>query len=484
MKFHYKVALFLITMGILSLSILYLFLYYFHQYLVEKRINDMLQFDKAVTQYVSNDLKPAIYHLQEEGKIDKDYFNPALLSSTYVSAHINQNYISLTQKQKDRNNVQLKIVSDNPTNPKNRANRFEASLLQQIRTNHLKSLHTTTKLDGEEYIVYAVPSEPNSAKCMHCHADPSSAPKQMLERYGSSSGFHEKIGTIRGLFLFYAPLSYEKNNFYATYLILVGMTILFLFLIYQAILYFHRTISSKDALIARQSRFVAMGEMIAMIAHQWRQPLTGIGMIADNMKLDIELQMVDEQKWQENLETVSKQVLYLSETIDLFRNFFKPNQQPTLVNIYSFFKETEQIIASSLKKAEVTISYQCDETLQISTFKNDLMQIVMNLLKNSIDAFEQNGISDRGITIACQHKNSGVEITIMDNAGGIPEDIIGKIFDPYFSTKDEKNGTGIGLYMTKMIIEEHMGGAISAKSESLSTTFTLFIKAQEPNSGN
>jgi len=240
----------------------------------------------------------------------------------------------------------------------------------------------------------------------------------------------------------------------------------------------------KNKLIVKQSRLAAMGEMISMIAHQWRQPLTGMGMTTDNLLLDIELQDIDENRFKENLELINKQIAYLSHTIDDFRNFFKPNSKIEKIKINTLIDESCQIINSTLKKNNIKIKKIDDNDITIMTKRNDLMQVILNLIKNSMDAYMINDLQDRVIKISTNDDSKNIEIKIKDNAGGISDKIIEKVFDPYFSTKDKKHGTGLGLYMSKMIVENHFQGELLVNTVDNSTTFSIVIPKKGDINGN
>lgn len=155
---------------------------------------------------------------------------------------------------------------------------------------------------------------------MQCHGDPSKAPKDMIKIYGDKNGFNEKLGEIRAIDAIYSPID-SDNEMIKFFILIEAMMLVVFFGIYFTVKYFVLQLSDKDKFIAKQSKFAAMGEMISMIAHQWRQPLTGMSMTTNNMLLDIELQDIDEKRFQDNLETINKQIAYLSETIDDFKNF-------------------------------------------------------------------------------------------------------------------------------------------------------------------
>ncbi len=216
----------------------------------------------------------------------------------------------------------------------------------------------------------------------------------------------------------------------------------------------------KDEILIRNARLAAMGEMISMIAHQWRQPISGIGLIANNMLLDIEMDSFDTKEAKENLELVDYQVHFLSKTIDDFRNFFKPQKDKIEYDVKELIDDTMQIIGKSLENNNIEVVLQLENTKRIKIFKNEMIQVVLNIIKNAQDIFNEDGIKDAKLLIKSYNTDDGVLIAIEDNAGGAPSEIIDKLFEPYFSTKNKKTGTGLGLYMSKMIVEGHHKGKI------------------------
>jgi len=447
-----------------------------------KRIEQTVQFEKAVHRYVSEYQKPAIYELVEQGKISKDYFDPRILSSTFISQHIYQNYsdkMSLQEK-----GVKFKIVSDNPTNSGNMANPYEKRILEKFRNEKLEVYTEYINEEGEQYLFYAQSVGKNNEKCMQCHGDARDAPSGMIQKYGDKNGFNEKVEDIRAIVALYVSVDADKEQMYLVFFSIVLLSFLVFLTIFLIIVYFAKKIIEKDKLITKQSKFAAMGEMIGMIAHQWRQPLTGIGMTVDNLKLDIELETIDEEVWSANLDSIKKQILYLSHTVDDFRNFFKPNQEAQEVDLSQLMEDSLNIIQSALSKNGVKVYKIYEEKIMVKTFRNDIMQVILNLLKNANDAFSEKGIKEGEIRISLHRIRLGFKIEISDNAGGIPEEIVDKIFDPYFSTKDEKNGTGLGLYMSKMIVEDHLGGLLELSTDSEGTSFIIKVKDMEAKNGD
>jgi PAS domain S-box-containing protein len=231
----------------------------------------------------------------------------------------------------------------------------------------------------------------------------------------------------------------------------------------------------KDEMLLHNARLAAMGEMIGMIAHQWRQPIAGIGMVTNNLLLDIELGTLESEKTKEELVLVDQQVQYLSKTIEDFTNFFKPKSETESCTIGELVDDTLKIIGKSLANSNVDVSLSVERDKKINVYKSELMQVLLNLMKNAQDVFKEEGRKD-GLLLVQSYMHEGhTVIAIEDNAGGIPEEIISKIFDPYFSTKHEKTGTGIGLYMSKMIVEDHHHGTITVRNTENGARFEVTL---------
>ncbi len=218
----------------------------------------------------------------------------------------------------------------------------------------------------------------------------------------------------------------------------------------------------KDKIMIAQSRHAAMGEMISMIAHQWRQPVSVIAMGANNLLIDIELDTLNQKSIKTESRNILKQTEYLSKTIDDFRNFFRPDKEMEEVKLEAVIYEAQKIIGSDLENHNITLSVEYDKSYIVKTYSRELLQVYINLLKNAKEALIENRENNRNINIVISSDDTNLITTVCDNGGGIESDTIDKIFNPYCSTKSEKNGTGLGLYMSKTIIEKHIQGKIEA----------------------
>jgi len=230
-----------------------------------------------------------------------------------------------------------------------------------------------------------------------------------------------------------------------------------------------KQLAKSQEKILSTSRSAAMGEMISMIAHQWRQPLSLINTIMATMKLKQELGILDKESIQGTFEKIETTTKFLSQTIDDFRDYFKPNKRTSDVNIHSLFEKSLFFLKEEMHQKSITYTIHADESLTIHTYKNELLQSIINIFKNSLDAFDETDIANKKITVNVLKLTSHIAISIEDNAGGIEPKVLKKVFEPYFSTKS-KNGTGLGLYMCYAIVTEHLKGNITMNSHGNRTT--------------
>jgi signal transduction histidine kinase len=220
-----------------------------------------------------------------------------------------------------------------------------------------------------------------------------------------------------------------------------------------------------------------MGEMISMIAHQWRQPLNNISLLNQMLLKRYENNELDREQIKRFAENSHRQIKLMSDTIEDFRNFFKPEEEKKSFSVNTVVHQTLEITENLFRSRNIEIVFHEGKEAVGYGYPNALSQTLLNLLNNAKDAFEETSSTPKKkkIEIFLGETREGIELKIRDNAGGIPEEILPKIFDPYFSTKLEKNGTGLGLYMSKMLIEEQMGGRIEAGNTPEGASFTLRI---------
>ena len=218
----------------------------------------------------------------------------------------------------------------------------------------------------------------------------------------------------------------------------------------------------KTRISIQQSRMASMGEMLENIAHQWRQPLSTISVAASGIEIKKELNILNDEELSDSLKHIKNATQYLSNTIDDFRNFFVKDKIPSNINIRNTLNKTIDLISSTLAKEEITLIRNI-QNINFTSYENELIQVLMNIFINAKDALA-NRKSEKLIIVVIKQIEDNLVIKIKDNAGGVDSSIIDKIFEPYFTTKHQFNGTGIGLYMSKLIVEKHLIGEISVKN--------------------
>ncbi len=235
----------------------------------------------------------------------------------------------------------------------------------------------------------------------------------------------------------------------------------------------------KEQLLFQQSRMAAMGEMIGAIAHQWRQPLNVIGLIIQNMQMAYEYGEIDKERLRNAVATAMWQINFMSKTIDDFRNFFKPSKEKEVFDVRKMADETIALMKAQLQNNYIDVEIIAEKKgLVINGYPNEFKHVLMNLINNAKDAILELKAKEKcraKITIRISEKAGKVIVEVRDTGGGIPEGIMNKIFDPYFTTKDEGTGTGIGLYISKTMIERNMGGQLTAKNWEEGAEFRIEV---------
>ncbi|MFC2074233.1 ATP-binding protein [Campylobacterota bacterium] len=239
----------------------------------------------------------------------------------------------------------------------------------------------------------------------------------------------------------------------------------------------------------QQSRLAQMGELLSMIAHQWRQPLASINAIITTTKLryalkDFDLEKKSDQEdlvsyTQKQLDNVEQSIINLSNTIDDFRDFYKPSKQKTITYIHKPIDKALTLIKASFKSNLINYTKEYADTPKIAMHLNEVTQVILNLLQNAMEELLEHKTENAMIYLKTSSDEDNVYIEVCDNGPGIDKKVIPKLFDPYFSTKENKNGSGLGLYMSKMIIEEHHKGKFYLKEENDLTCFVISFKKNQ-----
>jgi len=230
----------------------------------------------------------------------------------------------------------------------------------------------------------------------------------------------------------------------------------------------------KDFVMMHQSRLAAMGEMLGLIAHQWRQPLSALNFILYNIKLSFEEKDLTEEVLDDSITKGMRLISSMSETIDDFRDFFRANKKEVEFSINKTIKDTFFMVRPGFTHNGISLDIHEEDEVKVIGFQNEYSQVILNIFNNAKDAIIKRTTKGR-VDVDVFHKNNSAVVKIRDNGGGIPENILHKVFDPYFTTKGEEKGTGLGLYMSRMIIEDHMDGNIGVANTDEGAEFTITL---------
>ena len=234
---------------------------------------------------------------------------------------------------------------------------------------------------------------------------------------------------------------------------------------------------AKDKLMIQQSRQAAMGEMISNIAHQWKQPLNNLGLLIQTVDYDYSSGVLTREQMTAEVRKCMDLISFMSQTIDDFRNFFREDRLKTNFGVRQSISRAIRFVSASLKDSNIKIIVEHGDEIQINGLPNEFAQVMLNLLGNARDVLLERHVTDPVINVNVLLEDEQTVVTVSDNGGGIACDIIENIFDPYFTTKEQGKGTGIGLFMSKTIIEEHMGGSLTVCNTDSGAQFKIRISS-------
>jgi signal transduction histidine kinase len=229
----------------------------------------------------------------------------------------------------------------------------------------------------------------------------------------------------------------------------------------------------KDRILAHQGRLAAMGEMLSNISHQWRQPLNNVSLIVQNLLLEFAEGTLNADSCRSYVSECMKALTYMSHTIDSFRAFYHPDQERQLFALTSAVADTISLVREELGYHGIDVETVNGNDSFVNGFKNEFSQALLSIIVNAKEAILKRQPASPLVKIVCSQKGETAQITVSDNGGGIPPELMEKIFDPYFTTKFMSQGTGMGLYVSKMIIEKHMSGKISVTSNEEGAEVTI-----------
>ncbi len=237
----------------------------------------------------------------------------------------------------------------------------------------------------------------------------------------------------------------------------------------------------QNRLMIQQSKMASMGEMIGHIGHQWRQPLNSLGLMFQKLNKAYHKNRLNDEIMDNSTQKAMRVITQMSKTIDDFKDFFNDDKSRHLCRLSDVVHQAYEIIESTLHHHNITFKTYIVDDISLICLKNELSQVILNILSNAKDALVLNHIKHPQISLTIERRQDDALIIIDDNAGGIPENIIDKIFEPYFTTKEKDNGTGIGLYMSKTIIQEHMYGTIKVSNTLSGASFKITLPIMEEN---
>jgi signal transduction histidine kinase len=341
-----------------------------------------------------------------------------------------------------------KLVSLKPLNPKNAPDKWEKNALELFENKKMSEFSQYQEEKNIKYFRY-IKAFFVEKHCLQCH---------------ESQGYKE--GDIRGGLSISIPTTFydsekDKEIFFmvSLHIVLLAFGLIFTALIIHKLKEAQTTLLLKHELLNNQSKMNAMSEMLTNISHQWRQPLAVISMSINNILADIELQLIDKKNLEGSLLRINDQAQYLSKTIDSFRNFFAND---TEIKTFKINKVIEGVITPlqiNLENDKIEIIQQLED-IEVKSYQNELTQAILNILNNAEDILKSLASDKRYIFINTKLQDKTVVIEVYDNAGGIPDTIIHKICEPYFTTKHQSQGKGLGLYMTNEIITKHLNGEL------------------------
>ena len=230
----------------------------------------------------------------------------------------------------------------------------------------------------------------------------------------------------------------------------------------------------KDTLLFQQSKLVSMGEMIANISHQWRQPLASLNGLLINLEHEYETKTLDEKSFTCYIDEAESLITFMNQTISDFSNFFSPSKQKEIFHIYELLKSSEKILSASLKNKniELKISYSHSD-IELQSYKSELIQVLLILVNNAKDAAIEKNVVNSKISVSFDGNEENFNIYVEDNSGGIDPSLHDKIFEPYFTTKNKSVGTGLGLYIANTIITQSLGGLLCVEHLKNGTRFII-----------
>lgn len=476
-----------------------------------EKIQNLLFNHRAIHSYIEEMQKPVIYSLKKRGLLYEEFFSPDILSFTFIARNIKDYY----NKEMVKNNeepIYFKLASKNPRNPINQADGFEKNLIEKFNETNETEYKKVLEEGGKSFLYVALPIAASKESCMRCHSDPAIAPKELVEMYGDQNGFFEKVGEIRAIISIKTSLAGALKEANEILYFMSAASFIVFAAIFLLICYFFNKIGKQEESLAQktkeleelnktleervadetekrlkhqeilvqQSKMASMGEMIGAIAHQWKQPLNALSVVTQDVKYAYEDNEIDDKYISNFIEKTGSQIRYMSKTIDDFRNFFKPDKQKATFDVLEAIDESIALMGAGLKNNNITLVKNFPSScISLYGNKTELAQVFLNIFANAKDALSSSATRERVISVEAAEDRGWIYIRIQDNGGGIDSAMLDRLFEPYTTTK--KFGTGIGLYMSKIIVEEGFGGSLTAVNAKDGAKFEIKLERFKDN---
>lgn len=471
MKYSFKVivALFVILYAVITL----LFFNFYRELAMKDAKQEaifILDTMNAIRDYVSNVQRPLIEELKAKKMLAEDFFDPKLLSSSYITREIYN-----IQRAKKNINYDYKLIATNPLNPEHEGNSFENEILDDFKEGKYQEYSQIIQENNKPYFFVGLPIHNSHPSCLQCHTT-NSAPKRMVEQYHTIPDFQSKVGDVIAMISFkipvYSILTYHIKEFVVGGTVMFIVFVVFILFIYKIYRNEQRLKEKTTMLMMSQNRLASMGEMIGNISHQWRQPLAQVGAILINLELHSDKDKLTKEKVTTKIKEANEQLAFMSHTIDDFKNFFMPNTDKKEFTAYEVVHQAKKLLSASLEKYAIDVRIDIQHNFTRSGHSNEIVQVLINIINNAKEAFLAHHVNERYIQITAFLQNGIPVITLENNAGRIDDTIIEKIFNPYFTTKE--SSSGLGLYMSQMIIEKN-GATLRVENSDEGVIFTIIF---------
>ena len=408
---------------------------------------------------------PYLSHIKDRDLTTTDGRTLTLMNPAYSLRELMENFSGLYGQK--GHITSLKLI-----NPNNKADEWETKVLKNFNKKVLTEYHEIYNYNNQDSLRYmkALKVKPD---CLKCHAH---------------QGY--KVGDIRGGVSITIPMKkYNEEAFIEKEFVLIYHTLfliagcMILFITYTKIthsinneLTLENEIKIKEQLLNNQSKMVVLGEMIKNIAHQWKQPLASLSGIYLNMEMDFENNKLGKKEFDAYLQRMEDITQYMSNTINDFTNFFKIDKEREKFNIKEIIEKAYFMLNPSLEENDIKFILDINKDITLNAYPSEFMQIIFILVNNAKDAFLGKNIENKQIIITLYQKDNLIFLEVQDNAGGVNKEIIDKIFEPYFTTKHKYQGTGLGLFIAKTIVERSFNGEISVENEKDGAVFKINLE--------